>query len=77
MKICITNMNEWFPVYEIGEEVEYCDKEEHEIECIKEYLYNIKNLPTVSGILSIDSYGDADKVFELKKLVNGELIYIK
>ena len=50
MKICITNMNEWFPVYEIGEEVEYCDKEdtydipEEKIEWIKRVFEEFKEV---------------------------------
>ncbi len=50
MKICITNVNEWFPVYEIEEEVECCDEEdtydipEEKIEWIKRVFEEFKEM---------------------------------
>ena len=44
-------------------------------ECVKNYLYEIKNKPTIIGNISIDSYGDVKySDFVIKKLVNGKFV---
>ncbi len=57
-------------VYLIAEALEFCGEEN---ECIKDYLYSIDEKETLSGVLTIDVNGDAEKEFVLKQVVNGRI----
>lgn len=55
----------------IAEGIEKCGNVD--VRCLKEFLYSLKQKKTISGIVSIDQFGDADKQFVIKKLVDGKL----
>jgi len=59
-------------IYIIADALRDCNED---ISCVKQYLYDIKGLETVSGTLTIDENGDADKKFSLKEVQNGEIIF--
>jgi branched-chain amino acid transport system substrate-binding protein len=42
--------------------------------CVKSYLYSIKNRPGLSGTITIDSNGDAQREFVLKKIESGKTV---
>lgn len=51
-------------IYLIADALEECGED---AECIKQFLYNIKEQKTLSGVLTIDENGDADKRFVMKR----------
>jgi len=55
-------------IYIIAEALEVCGEDN---ECIKSFLYSIKDKKTLSGKLTIDENGDAEKEFVLK-VIKGE-----
>lgn len=46
-------------------------------ECIKNYLYQVKDYNGLSGNITIDNNGDSTREFTLKKIENGSLVEIK
>lgn len=46
-------------------------------DCMKDYLYNIKDYRGLSGKITIDSNGDTQREFSLKKIIGGKVVEIK
>ena len=58
-------------IYILAEGMAICGDD---TECLKDFLYGIKDKQTVSGILSIDENGDADKTYIIKRIVGEEIV---
>jgi branched-chain amino acid transport system substrate-binding protein len=41
---------------------------------VKDYLYSLKNYPGISGTISIDQNGDAEKPISLQVIKNGQFV---
>ncbi|MFH0906375.1 MAG: ABC transporter substrate-binding protein [archaeon] len=59
-------------VYILSEAIDYCGTDK-DTECIKSYLYNIKDREGASGKLTIDKNGDPIYEFELKIIKDGKV----
>lgn len=80
-KLKIKNIDDTYPsyqakvydsVYIIKDALIKCKREN--TDCIKNYLYSIKNRPGADGNLTINKYGDAELDFVLKTVHNGKII---
>ena len=53
--------------------IEECDRDS---DCIRDYLYDIKDYEGVSGIITFDEYGDVVKPLIIKTVKNGEFVEV-
>jgi len=57
-------------IYILKESIDECGEE---TDCIRDFLYDIKDRDGFAGLLSIDSNGDAEFEYVLKSIKNGEV----
>ncbi len=60
-------------VYIIDEALEVCGEDN---DCIKNFLYSIEDKDTLSGILTLDENGDAEKGFILKEISDRKAVVV-
>jgi len=54
----------------IADAVEQCRSASSD--CIKEYLFSVKNYRGASGVLTFDRHGDVENEFSLQRVINGK-----
>jgi len=62
-------------VYITAQALEKCDQED--TECIKDYLYSVKDYDGTSGTISFDKNGDPDMYFQLNIVRDGKATLLK
>lgn len=62
-------------VYILKEAIESCDGTS-DTDCIRDYLYGIRDRDGAAGMLTIDKNGDAVFEYELKRIDNGKVVVV-
>ncbi len=47
------------------------------VDCVKKELYDTKNFPGITGVITLDKNGDTAREFTVKKIMNKQLVDVK
>jgi len=53
------------------EDLKKCDEN---VDCIRNYLVNLKDYPGISGKINFDENGDVTKSLKIKTITNGQFV---
>lgn len=68
--------NAYDAVYILKKAIEKCDGNEKDTECIRDYLYTVRDYPGVGGTTTFDSNGDVVKPLMIKVAKDGRFIVL-
>ncbi len=63
-------------IYILTEAIDFCNTDKN-TDCIRDYLYSIKERKGAQGVLTIDADGDAVLDFELKTIKDGNIVKLQ